>query len=236
MNHEPRTGAGPADRRGRRLAGLVLAVGGLSSVAVACGGSGSSKASTSSPPKTAAAITTTTLAASVPAGFAGFSDAADRFTIAVPGSWRTIDPSSPGAAQAKQDLAKSNPVLAPVLTGDLVAQGIKYLAVDAAGSATNVVVKPAVGARDSDLPTVAEQIKGEYQKGGLTIRSSEMVQLAGHAALKVTSDLAVNKPTGGNTSLHEVQYFIFANDLAYVLTLSGTSPQFAAIPDTFRVS
>ncbi len=99
-----------------------------------------------------------------------------------------------------------------------------------------MVVKPAVGARDSDLPTVAEQIKGEYQKGGFTIRSSEMVQLAGHASLKVTSDLALNKPTGGNASVHEVQYFIFANDLGYVLTLAGTSPQFAAIPDTFRVS
>jgi len=238
MDHhhsEATTGTGPSGRKGWRRPGLVLSVGVLSSLAVACGGSSSSKTSTSGPPKTAA-VTTTTLAASVPAGFTGFSDAADRFTIAVPAAWRTIDPSSPGAAQLKQDLAKSNPALAPVLSGDLVAQGIKYLAVDAAGSAANVIVKPALGARDRDLPTVADQVKAEYAKGGFTIRSSEMVQFAGHAALKITSDLALNKPTGGSTSVHEVQYFIFANDLGYILTLAGSNPQFAAISNTFRVS
>jgi len=206
-------------------------------LALGCGGSDSSNdPSTTAPPKTAAAVTTTTLAASVPAGFSGFTDAPDRFTISFPTAWRQIDPSSPGAAQAKQDLAKNNPGLAPFLAGDLVAQGIKFLAVDGTGSATNVVVKSAVGARDSDLSGVADQFKAGAAKAGFTLRANEMVQLGGHTALRLTSDLAINSPTGGKTNVREVQYFIFANDLGYILTLAGTSPQLPAIAQTLRIS
>jgi len=215
--------------------GILVALVAAGSLAAGCGGSDSSTkqaASTAAP-----ARAPTTVAPTVPAGFAGFTDTADRFTIAVPSAWRKVDPSSPGAAQAEKDLLKSNPSLAPLLSGDLVAQGIKFLAVDSAGGAVNVVVKPALGATDSDLPSVADAIKTEYQKGGILLRSSDPVQLTGHAALRLTADLPVANPSGGGkVTVHEVQYFIFANDLGYILTMAGNSPQFATIPTTFRVT
>jgi hypothetical protein len=236
---------GTADRRrggdGTGRTGWALALA-AALLAGGCGSSGSATkvgpASTATaPPTTTPAPTTTTLAANVPAGFTGFTDVADRFTIATPAGWRQVNPSSPGAAQATQDLVKSNPKLAAALpSGDLVALGIKFLAVEGSGSTLNVVVKPAVGAQDSDLPALATDLKAQYQKLGAVPSATDTIQLSGHSTLRVKVDLKVATPTGGKVTLHEVQYALVANDLLYVLTLAGSSAQLGSVPDTFLVS
>ncbi len=232
-----KTGCGEARRVISGATALVIA----GAMVAGCGGSGtssspSSPSSTSGPTSTLPAPNTTSAAAVAPPGFTTFTDAADRFSISFPESWRKVDPSSPGAAQAIQDLVKSNPGLATVASGDLVAQGIKFLAVASAGATVNVVVKPAVGARDSDLPDVVDQVKAEYAKIGGAVRTDETVQVAGRTGLRLTVDLQVAGPTGAKTQVSEVQYFLLANDLAYILTEAGSDPQFPAVANTFRVS
>lgn len=226
--------------RGRRT-GCAFALVAAALLAGGCGGSSGSATkvgpTTTAPPTTTPLPTTTTLAVNVPAGFTGFTDTADRFTIATPPGWRQVNPSSPGAAQATQDLVKSNPKLAAALpSGDLVALGIKFLAVESGGSVVNVVVKPAVGAQDSDLPGLAGDLKAQYQKLGAVASPPETVQLSGHSALRVKLDLKLTKAAGGKATVHEVQYVIAANDLLYILTLAGDNAQLAAVPDTLRVS
>ncbi len=201
-------------RRGHRRARLVACLTTVAALAGGCGGSDDESASgstTLAPPTTAAATTTST--GPVPAGYTGFTEATSRFSVAVPSSWRQVDPSSPGAAQALQDLAKSNPALGSMLSGgDLAAEGIKFLAVDQAGASANVVVKPALGAKDSDLPQLLEELKAQYRDLGATLTGNETVKLAGHDVLKLSINLPLAQPQGGRTTLPTVQYFLVAND------------------------
>jgi len=228
------------------VVGLGLTLVAMSALVAGCGSSDSSTkaaASTTTAARpgpltttTLAPIPSTTLAVSVPAGFVGFTDAADRFTIAVPTAWSKVDPSSPGAAQATQEMLKNNPDMATVLTSDLAGQGVKYLAVDGSGSSANVVVKPALGMKDSDLPQVADAVKAQYLKVGGTVRGTETVQFAGHTALRLTVDLKLARAVGSRVTVRTIQYFMALNDLAYIVTLAGTSPLLVPIGDTFRVS
>lgn len=212
---------------GRRLALSVL----TAVVASSCGGSGTSKTA-------APTTTTTTLASSVPAGFTGFTDAVDRFTISTPADWRQIDPSSPGAAQFAKDLVSANPAFAPALgSGNLAAQGMKFFAADASsGASVNVIVKALPGVLDSDLPKLADQIKAQYAQVDGTVTGIRSVQLSGRAAVRVSLDLRISGPTGAKSTVQEVQYLVAANDLVYILTFAGDSPRLAPIGDTFRVN
>jgi len=210
----------------------VVTIGALTS---ACGGEGTS--SSPAPVTTVPATTTSTLAALVPAGFTGFTQATDRFTVSVPSDWRQIDPSSPGAAQATQDMVKRYPALAPVLGSGGPAQNIKFLAVDSTGkSVANVAVMVAVGARDSDLPKQVDDLKAEYRKLGATVTSTRSVPLSGHTALQVNLEMRLAGAGGASPTVRQVQYIIAANDLLYILTLSGDSPQLSTVATTLRVS
>jgi translation elongation factor EF-1beta len=203
----------------RAAAALSLAL-----TIVACGSS--KKAST----------TATTTGA--PAGFTTFQDKSDHFKLSVPSSWRQVDASSPGAIQAAKDLAAANPTLQSLIgSGDLASKGIKYLAIAADGqSNVYVVVKATPGVKDSDLPNLVDTLKAQYQQAGATVESTSSVPLAGHQALQVKLTLPQNDGSGGTTNLHETQDIVAANDFAYIVTLTGTSPDLTAIGSSLNVS
>ena len=207
-----------------RMAGKVVAAASLAITIVACGSS-----------KKSATIATTT---AVPAGFTTFQDKPDHFKLSVPGGWRQVDASSPGAIQAAKDLAAANPSLQSLIgSGDLSSKGIKYLAIATDGTSNvNVVVKAAPGAKDSDLPNLVDTLKTQYQQAGATVESTMSVPLAGHQALQVKITLPLNDGSGGTTTLHETQDIVAANDFAYIVTLTGASPDLAAIGSSLNVS
>jgi len=221
---------------GRRFAATIAALGTL------IAGCSSVKDSPRAVPPTVGAPTTvvpitTTLATSVPAGFIGFTDAVDRFTISVPAAWRQVDPASPGAGQAIQEVVKRFPEFASAFgSGDLAAQGIRFMAVTGGGASANMAVKPAVGGRDSDLPGIGERLKTQYESFGATVAAVGSEQLSGRAALRLTLDVRPSGPAETAPSVHEVQHVIVANDLIYILTLAGDDPQLATVATTLRVS
>jgi translation elongation factor EF-1beta len=202
----------------------AVAAASLAITIVACGSSG----------KKATTATTVT----VPAGFTAFQDKADHFKLSVPNGWRQVDASSPGAIAAAKDLAAANPALQSLIgSGDLASKGIKYLAISTDGlSNVNVVVKAAPGAKDSDLPNLVDTLKTQYQQAGATVESTMSVPLAGHQALQVKLTLPLNDGSGGTTTLHETQDIVAANDFAYIVTLTGTSPELATIGSSLDVS
>lgn len=193
---------------------------------------------TTLPPTTVRPTTTTTIAKSVPAGYTGFTDETSHFSISVPTSWRKVDPTSPGATQALQDLVKANPGFASLVgSGDLASSGMRFLAADpATGASVNVVVRSAIGATDADLKDVLDALKPEYASVGLTLVSSRTVTLAGHSALEITVGGSIKAtPSAPATTVHEVQDIVAANDFLYILTRAGTDKTLASIAATFRV-
>jgi len=180
--------------------------------------------------------------ASTPPGYQSFVDQADRFSLAVPSTWREIDPSSPGAAKAFQDLQNLNPKLKSAFGGTdlatLVASGMKFLSIEPTfqgdfASNVNVLVHSALGIRDSDLAQIQSQAAAEYAKVGATVSSTSTVTFAGHEALREGVQFPAAAGTGN--LIPEVQYYVGANDLLYVFTLSGTAPDLTTIATTIVV-
>jgi hypothetical protein len=183
-----------------------------------------------------------TTTGAMPRGYTRFTDHADRFTIAVPVSWRRIDPSSPGASQAFAELLRSNPGIANATGTDsaaLLSQGMKLLAIDV-GSPTeptiDVITRPAPGLRDSDLPQVLDAVKSEYASAGFRLARTQPISVGGHKGLEETLHVSLAAPSGGTVSKSEIQDLVAANDLLYVVTLSGTSAAFPTIVKSFKVS
>jgi len=176
-------------------------------------------------------------------GYAEFADHADGFSIAVPSAWRQVDPSSPGAAAAFQQIEAANPGLQRVFGSGfagLVAQGIKFLAVDpqagVGGNPTvNVVVRSAPGATDAGLAQLADGIRSEYGQIGAEVLGTTTVRVAGHRALEVRADFALSGEDGTSATVHETQYFVAASGFVYIVSLAGSSPQFATVVSTFAV-
>ena len=216
------------DRRGQGLWWTVALVAACS-LAAGCGG-------------TTFAATSTPRRSRLPAGYVSFADRADHFSIAVPSSWRRIDPLSPGASQALQNLVRANPSLASLFgsnAADLLAKGIKFLALNVNATdrpTVNVVVEPAVGVRDSDLPQLADTLRSQYASGGATVASTTDVSLGGHNALQFAVTFHFARPAGGSLNKNATQDVVAANDFIYILTLAGTSPDLRTIPSTFNVS
>jgi hypothetical protein len=171
-----------------------------------------------------------------------FVDTADHFSIAVPNAWRRIDLSTPGASQTLRDLVAANPGLRALLGSNaaaLIAQGIKFYALNANEAAVptvNVVARPAVGIRDSDLPRIAATLKAQYATIGATVSRISASSVAGHTALQVAVTTRAVGPTGAAIAKDEIQDFVAANDFIYILTLAGTSPEFRTIAATLDVS
>jgi len=172
-------------------------------------------------------------------GFSVFSDHADSFTIAVPSSWSQIDLSSPGANAAMSEMLSKYPKIGSILrsggVSNLQQLGMKFFAADpVSGSSMNIIVIPAVGSGDADLPTAEGGIKSAYQKAGLTLLSTSTVSIAGHQALR----FKIAFPAGGagsSSSITETQYFVLANDFAYTISAAGPSPELSQIVSSFSV-
>jgi len=227
------TGRTPAARRagaGRRLSRLTVCLLVAGSVLAGCGSGSGKKQATS----TAPLAPTSSLPVVVPAGFNGFVDAPDRFTMAVPADWQQVDPSSPNAAQSIQDVTAVHPAMTPLLSVSILTSGnVKFVAVDPGDASLSMIVKDAGGMDESDLGRITDQAIASAQDPTAVTR--EPLQLAGHGAMRLTSDYKLAKPVAGKPTLHQVQYFFVANDLQYVLTLTGASPQFPAIAETLRI-
>ena len=180
--------------------------------------------------------------ASTPSGYQSFADQTYHFTIAVPSSWHEIDPGSPGASAALNDAEQMNPNLKAVLpdVSSLAAEGMKFMAIaptpiDGFSPNMNIIAHAAVGYTDSDLGDVAGQVSTEYAKLGATITGTQMTTVAGHKALEESADLPVHTASGDSITVHEVQYFLGSNDIAYIISLSDASPEMSTIVSSFRI-
>jgi hypothetical protein len=180
--------------------------------------------------------------ASTPNGYKAFVDQTDHFSIAVPAPWRDVDPSSPGAAAAFQQIEQDNPRLKAGLGSSfatLMSRGVKFFAVepysqaDVASNVT-VIVQPAPGIQDSDISQAADLVASEAAKVGATVLGSNVMTYEGHQALQVSLSATVKDPLGNNITYRATQYYLGANDFAYIITLTGTSPDLATIATTFR--
>jgi hypothetical protein len=188
--------------------------------------------------------TTTATGAQVgtPAGYVAFTDATDGFSIAVPASWRQIDPNSPTAQTTIDELEKSNPNLQAALgsgVADLTAKGIKFLAIDpvvAGGIAPNlnVIAKPALGFGPKNLAQLKAALPGQYSNVGAQLQDLTDVTFAGRSALEAVLDLPLTGVGGSKLTAQETQYFVAANNYLYVVTLTGTSPDLDQVASTFE--
>lgn len=177
-----------------------------------------------------------------PPGYVTFTDASDGFSIAVPGSWRQVDPNSPTAQATIDELEKSNPNLEAALgagVSDLTAKGIKFLAIDPVVSAgiapnVNVIAKPALGFGPKNLAQLKEALPGQYAKVGARLQDLTEVTFAGRSALEAVLDLPLSGVGGSRLTAHETQYFVAANNYLYVVTLTGTSPDLDQVASTFE--
>lgn len=97
----------------------------------------------------------------------------------------------------------------------------------------NIGVQPVVGVGHDDLHGVLAGMKEQYTRAGITILNTAFVPMAGHQVLQLT----VTNPTltrFGHVTV--VQDFVAANDLMYIVTFTGTNPNFKVIAATFSVS
>jgi hypothetical protein len=177
-----------------------------------------------------------------PDGYQVFADQAAGFSVAVPNSWQSVDPTSPDAAAAFQQIQQVNPNFrnGPNLA-NLLANDVKFLAVEpgtqtSVAANINVIVKPAPGFVDSDLSQIQRGLPGEYAKIGATLLGITTVTLDGHQALKVSGHLPINTPAGNTIVASQVQYILGGNNFIYVITLTGTSPDLDTIAATFRIT
>jgi hypothetical protein len=63
-----------------------------------------------------------------------------------------------------------------------------------------------------------------------------MTAVAGHQALVGSLDLLLTSPSGQRYVAHEVEYALGANDIGYVITLTGDKPSLPVIGTTLRIS
>jgi hypothetical protein len=210
---------------------------GLVVVAVIGGVAGALSSSSKTPGSVASRVGTAA------GGYTQFADHPDRFSISVPVSWHEVDPSSPGAAAALQQIVANNPNLRSAFGAGpttLLAQGIKFLAVEpdtgsSVAPTVNVVVRPAPGVTDTDLSQILSGVQSQYQQIGATVLNTSTISLAGHQALQVMVQIPFNGPTGGRVTIDETQDIVAANDFVYVISLEGASSQLSKIASSFSV-
>jgi hypothetical protein len=180
-----------------------------------------------------------------PPGFTAFHSTADQFTIDIPNTWKAVDPTSPGAQAAMNEIEQSNPDLQSSFATNaiqLAEQGIVLMAVntvmnpDGFASNINVEAKPDLTYSASDLSQLAASLPAEYAKLGGTITGTSYLTFDGHQALRLSATLSINTPLGTHVNVNETQYFVGANGFLYALTLSGSDPNLAAIASSFSTN
>jgi hypothetical protein len=180
-----------------------------------------------------------------PAGFTAFRSTAEHFTMDIPYTWKAVDPTSPGAQAAMNEIEQSNPGLRSSLAQSaiqLAESGMGLMAINPAlgpdgfASNINVVAKPDLTFSASDLSQIAANLPSEYAKLGGTITGTSYVTYDGNRALRATDTLPLNTPLGTRINVTQTQYFVGANGFLYVVTLSGSDPNMAIIASTFSTT
>jgi hypothetical protein len=233
----------PPRKRGRNIAiiaGAVVAV--IAVLAVIGAVAGSTKKGNSSTTPNEGAATPAPRTAGTPAGYTNYSSAVDGFHIAIPDTWKAVDPQNAGAQAAMNEVERDNPKLN---TGQmksaiqLAQAGTVVWAVNptpgTGGFNSNVAVlaKPDVTFSDSDLSVLEASLPAQYAKIGITITNTNITTLDGLSALQVETVFHINTPLGTPISVDETQYFLGANGFLFVINLAGDSPDLSTIASTF---
>jgi hypothetical protein len=177
-----------------------------------------------------------------PRGYSSFGSSTDQFHIAVPSAWKQVDPTSPGARAAFDQVLQLNPGMRSLFPGglqQLAQDGIVLLAInpdpgaDGYASSVNVIAKPDLTFSDSDLNTIAAELPAEESRAGATNTGTSIVTFDGHRALRATDALPLKLLSGGQATVDQSQYYVSANGFLYIITLSGNDPALATIANTF---
>jgi hypothetical protein len=200
--------------------------------------------SNSTTPNSAAAVPVANGPAT-PKGFTAFRSTADRFIIDVPAAWKAVNPDSPGAQAAMNAMQQSNPNLRSAFGKSaiqLAQSGIVLLAInpvpgpDGFAANINVAANADLTYSDSELPQIAAALPAEYAKLGATITGTSYVTFDGQHALRSTDTLSIKSPLGTDINVQQAQYFLGANGLLYVVTLSGSDPNLTKSASTFSTN
>lgn len=176
-------------------------------------------------------------ATTAPDGYKVESDAKEGFALAVPADWTRI-PLAVNPADFDKDanaLRLANPKLASILNQARVLgqSGGKFMAVAPDGVASVNLTA------DTPKEKTVEEVVTASVEGLKNFDAENIAQepatLAGKRAVRVTFKLPVDTDTGPKPT-DEVQYYLFEDKKAYILTVAGTAPEVAsAVADSFRL-
>lgn len=180
-----------------------------------------------------------------PAGFSAFHSSADGFTIDIPRTWKAVDPTSPGAQAAMNEIEQANPNLRSAFAMSAIQMAEKGMALmainpvtDSQGFASNVNVEaqPDLTYSAGDLAQIAAAVPGEEARLGATMTGTSYVSIGGRRALRVSSTLPITTLVGTHIVVPQIQYYTGANGFVYIVTLTGSDAHMAAIASSFRSS
>jgi hypothetical protein len=224
-------------RRRSKRALVAQALGGVVGLSLAL----SNLAAQSQPAVASSAVAVAApTAVGTPKEYRSFVDRPDHFSISVPVSWLAVNPDGPEASAMLKLLEHDYPKFAGSLgpAATLAKEGVKFIAVDAsagqdAGSNVNVLVEPAPGFTDSDLPELASAARSEYESAGVKVLKILTVNFDGAEALKAYMQYTL-KYSGTSLTVSETQYIVWTDNSAYVMTLTGPSPDLVTVASTFK--
>ena len=199
---------------------------------------------TNNPPNPGTAVAVTN-GANTPAGYTTFENATEHFSIAIPKTWKSIDPTSPGAQAAMNEIQQSSPNLKSAFAGSaaqLAERGMGLLAInpsiasDGIAPNLNIIAQPDLTYTPSDLDKIAASLPAEYQKLKARLTGISYTTLDGQRALHATDILPVTSPLGVTAQVAEAQYIVGANNFLYIITVTDNDPAFATILSTFSTA
>lgn len=210
---------------------LVLAVGtvlGLVSVVALLGSSDTDST------KVAAVADATPPPVEAPAGFRTVVRADDRFSIAVPDSFKELALAGADLEAAAENLDPVNPAMADFLRKNksLVTQA-RLFAFDPATGNSQLVQRIVAPGADSIMDIPNGTFSAEYKAIGVKGVTEERVALTSGDAFKVT---AVIGSTGGDA--HVTQHVFVKDSVAWILTYTDSAgeatPTATTVAETFR--
>jgi hypothetical protein len=178
----------------------------------------------------------------LPLGYKEMADQADRFRIAIPQNWNAVNPTSPGAQAAFDQIFKSNPGLGISGTADMERLGMRLLVVGPINRNTlraptvNIIVRPAPGMSVTDIPSMIDGQRSQAEAAGITFKSSRKTKVGGEPAYAVDISLRLNTPVGKTAQLDETQYYVAGNGFVYIITIVGNPTDYTTILGTFDLT
>jgi hypothetical protein len=234
------TGLPPAQPKRHRAAavvGLIAVVVAIAVVAFVFAGSGSDT-------DTHQAAPAAKPHADVPKGYTEFADKKDKFSIAVPDTWKAVNPNGPDGQRVWDALVKSNPALAKTIGSGPEAfarGGMRLMAVGRLDPTTmsnptlNVVVNDAPGVTYERLPDLIGAQRGQMSAAGVTLGELTETKIGGKRAMKAAVTTRLKDPSGQTHEVHGVQSYVLANDSVYIITTNSDDPTIQTMMRTFRV-